>query len=141
MARRRREVSAAGQSTVEFALSVIIFVTLLCGVFDLGRGVYQNNGLAQAARELARVTSVHLGSPIGSSAETAAVLDTQKRLIPALEDPTFTCVDIDGSTVTGTCKPGYWVKVTIHAAFRPVTPLLGFAGSFDFQSSSSIQIP
>ena len=46
----RADRSEGGQSTVEFALAVIIFVTLLCGVFDLGRGVYQNNGLAQAAR-------------------------------------------------------------------------------------------
>jgi hypothetical protein len=135
-----RRYRTAGQSTVEFALSVIVFVTLLCGVFDLGRGVYQNNGLAQAARELARVTSVHIGTPLGNSTETLAVLETQRRLVPALQDPTYACIDIDGSAITSTCKSGDWVKVTIHAVYRPVTPLLGLAGNFDFQSSSSVEI-
>ena len=96
-----------------------VFLALVCGVFDLGRGVYQNNGLSEAARELARVTSVHPGSPLGSSAETAAVLATQKSLIPNLHDPTFSPQDIDGSAVSGTCQPGDWVKVTIHARSRP----------------------
>jgi TadE-like protein len=130
-----------GQATVEFALSVTVFLALVCGVFDLGRGVYQNNGLSEAARELARVTSVHPGSPLGSSAETAAVLATQKSLIPNLKDPTFSCQDIDGSAVSGTCQPGDWVKVTIHAPFTPATPVIGLVGQIDFQSSSSIQIP
>ena len=58
--------SAGGQATVEFALSVIVFVTMLCGVFDLGRGVYENNALSEAAREIARTTSVHPGSPLGT---------------------------------------------------------------------------
>jgi hypothetical protein len=138
---RRTAPSSRGQATVEFALSVTVFLTLMCGVFDLGRGVYQNNGLSEAARELARVTSVHPGSPLGASAQTAAVLATQKKLIPNLQDPTFSCQDIDGSTISGTCQPGDWVKVTIHAPFTPATPIVGLIGQIDFQSSSSIQIP
>jgi|tagenome__1003787_1003787.scaffolds.fasta_scaffold20961429_3 hypothetical protein len=129
-----------GQATVEFALSVLLFLTMLCGVFDLGRGVYTNNALSEAAREVARVTSVHPGTPLGSSAETSAAINGQRGLVPNLRTPSYSCVDIDGSAVSGTCYPGYWVKVTIRASWSPVTPLLALAGSFDFAASSSIQI-
>jgi TadE-like protein len=129
-----------GQATVEFSLSVLLFLTMLCGVFDLGRGVYTNNALSEAAREVARVTSVHPGTPLGSSAETSAAVITQRRLVPNLGTPTYACVDIDGSSISGTCYPGYWVKVTINSSWSPVTPILGLAGTFTFAASSSIQI-
>ena len=50
-----------GQGLVEFSLAVTVFLALIMGVVDLGRVVYQYNGGAEAARELARVTSVHPG--------------------------------------------------------------------------------
>src|SRR5581483_11967192 len=43
-----------GQSMVEFALTVIVLVTLLFGVFDFGRAVYYYNAISFAAREAAR---------------------------------------------------------------------------------------
>jgi Flp pilus assembly protein TadG len=140
MARPRRRARTDGQSTVEFALAVIVFVTMLCGVFDLGRGVYENNALSEAARELARTTSVHPGSPLGTSSETSATLATQRGLVMGMGTPTYSCVDIDGSSVSGTCKPGYWVKVLVTATYSPVTPLLGLTGPFTFTATSSIQI-
>ena len=72
----------AGQGLVEFALAITVFLVLVMGVVDLGRAVYQYNGGAEAARELARVTSVHPGSPLGASAETTDVLRTQRGLVP-----------------------------------------------------------
>jgi len=126
---------------VEFALALILFLVLLMGVFDLGRGIYQWNGVSQAAREIARVTSVHPGATLGTSAQTAAVVATQQGLIPNLGNPTFECVDITGAPTSGTCRPGDWVRVRIAAPWSAVTPLLGMIGSLNIESSSSIQIP
>ena len=39
-----------GQALVEFSLAVTVFLTLVMGVVDLGRAVYQYNGTAEAAR-------------------------------------------------------------------------------------------
>jgi Flp pilus assembly protein TadG len=47
-----------GQSLVEFALVVPIFLLMLFGLVDLGRLVHANSALSQAAREAARVASV-----------------------------------------------------------------------------------
>ncbi|MDQ1383070.1 MAG: hypothetical protein QOG65_449, partial [Actinomycetota bacterium] len=115
---------------------------LMMGIFDLGRAIYQYNGVSEAAREIARVTSVHPGTTLGNSTETAAVVATQKGLIPNLGNPTFTCIDIDGSTLntSTTCVAGNQVKVVIVAPYRPVTPLLGLIGTWNMQSTSAVSI-
>lgn len=113
---------------------------LLMGVFDMGRGIYMYNGVAQASREIARTTSVHPGSPLGSAAQTTAVVATQKKLIPGLSDPTISCADVDGSSVTTTCRAGYQVKVVISAPYQPVTPILGLLGTFNMEATSSVAI-
>ena len=130
-----------GQALVEFSLTVVIFLVLLMGIFDFGRAIYMYNGVAEAAREIARVTSVHPGSTLGNSAETAAVVDTQKGLIPNLGNPTFACRTIDNTAVAGTCKaPDHSVRVTISAVYTPATPVLSFLGSITVSSSSSAKV-
>ena len=59
----RRRQRSRGQALVEFALALPIFLMLMLAVFDLGRAIYMYNGVAEAARELARVTSVYPGTP------------------------------------------------------------------------------
>ena len=144
--RRHRAQSGRGQTLAEFALALPIFLFILMGIFDFGQAIYLYNGVSQASRELARATSVHrcAGTPctLGSSAETTAVLATQQRLIPGLQAPTYTCVDIDGSAINSatTCLPGNQVRVQITARYSPITPILAFIGSFDLKSTSSVSI-
>ena len=144
--RRHRADGGRGQTLAEFALALPIFLFILMAVFDFGRAIYMYNGVSQASRELARATSVHrcAGSPctLGSSAESQAVLATQKSLIPNLQNPTYSCVDIDGSAINSatTCLPGNQVRVRIVARYSPITPLLGLTGTWDLQSTSSVSI-
>jgi len=138
----RRRQRRRGQAMVEFALVLPIFLMMMMAVFDLGRMIYMYNGVAEAARELSRVTSVHPGTPgaLGSTAETAAVLATQKGLIPNLGNPTFTCVDIDGTSIAAICKAGMQVRVVIVAPYAPVTPILSMIGTINLKSSSTFSI-
>jgi hypothetical protein len=135
-----------GQTLAEFAIALPVFLFLLMAVFDFGRAIYMYNGVSQAARELARATSVHrcAGSPcaLGSSPETQAVLATQRGLIPNLRTPSYSCVDIDGSAIhsAATCLPGDQVRVVIVADYTPITPLLGLTGTWNLGSSSSVSI-
>ena len=62
----RANDSRRGQTLVEFALVLPIFFLLLFGVIDMGRFVYMNSTLSQAAREAARVGAVE-ASWIGKS--------------------------------------------------------------------------
>jgi Flp pilus assembly protein TadG len=129
-----------GQGLVEFSIAITIFILLLMGTIDLGRAAYQYNGVAQAARELARVASVHPGSTLGSSSEASSTLAAQQGLVPDLGSPTYTCIDIAGSTVTGACAGGNWVRVTLSSTFTPVTPLAGLLGIVTLTSSASAKI-
>ena len=135
----RRE-GERGQSIVEFALGVTIFLVLLMAVVDGGRAIYQLNGVSEAAREIARTTSVHPGGTLGSSTETAATVGVQGRLVPALTVLSYTCIDIEGASVTGDCQPGDWVRVSVRSRFTPVMPVLSMFGSVDLVSSSSAKI-
>jgi hypothetical protein len=137
-----RRNGSRGQALVEFSLTVMIFLVLLMGIFDFGRAIFMYNGVAEAAREIARVTSVHPGAALGGSPETAAVVTTQKRIIPNLGNPTFACLDIDNTSVTGPeCIPDdHAVKVTISAVYTPATPLLSFLGDITLSSSSTAKM-
>jgi hypothetical protein len=53
---------SSGQGLAEFALVIPIFLVILLAIFDLGRVVWANNVLSNAAREAARFAIVHGGS-------------------------------------------------------------------------------
>lgn len=129
----------AGQTLVEFSLAFTVFMMLLMGIIDLGRLVYQYNGVSEAARALARETSVHPGSPLGESAETTAVLGTQRRLYP-IGTTTYACVDIAGTTISGACDAGNWVRVTVTSPFTPATPLAVILGPVVLTNAASAKI-
>jgi Flp pilus assembly protein TadG len=139
--RRRGEHSSRGQALVEFALTFVLFILLVMGVVDFGHGVFVWNGVAEAARDIAREASVHPGTTLGDSPDVDAVVASHKDLLAGMADPTFQCVGIDGSAITGTCRPGDWVRVDVQASYAPVTPpLLYLVGQITLSSSSSIQI-
>ena len=137
---RRRSTAERGQGLVEFALSITIFLLLLMGTVDLARVVYAYNGVSEAAREISRATSVHPGSTLGTSTETAAALATQQRIIPDLSVVSYACVDLAGVAVTSTCQPGDWVRVTVRSTLRPITPVLSALGGVAITAASSAQI-
>jgi hypothetical protein len=136
----RRPKSDAGQTVAEFAIGIVVFLLILLGIVDAGRAVYQLSGVSQAAREIARTTSVHPGAPLGGSAQTADTVAVQRRLVPGLSVSSYACVDIGGTSVAGPCKPGNWVRVTVTSRFEPSMPLLTLLGPIDLASSGSAEI-
>lgn len=135
-----RPPSELGQSLVEFSLGITVFLAILIGTLDLGRAVYQQNAVSQAAREIARVTSVHPGDTLGASSETAATVAAQRRIVPGLSVTGYSCVDIAGSAVSGSCEPGSWVRVTVVSRFDAALPLLAALGPINLSSASSAEI-
>ena len=132
-----------GQALVEFAISVTVFLMLLMGIFDFGRAIYMNNGLSQAAREVARTASVHQGESDWSDAAKATIA-TQKGLVPGLTFPLWKCVgsgDVDDNAgTTEECDEDSYIVVTARASYTPVS-LLGFLGTINLEAKSRVQIP
>lgn len=137
---------------MEFSLVLIPFLLILMGILDLGRGIYTSNGVAQAARELARATSVHTCDTsastcvLGTSPETAAVLGTQQNLVPGLggagSSVSYACTTITDVVLSSTaCASGSFVRVTVSVPFSVITPLLNMVAPATFSSTTHIQIP
>jgi TadE-like protein len=154
---RRRGVNrregTRGQALVEFSIAVIPFLLLLMGVLDLGRAIYAMNATSQAAREIARTTSVHrcANTPctdLGTSSQTQGTITTQRALIPGLVfDPSvdIDCVDAaDGVIPDEECTPktdiDRFIRVRVRSTFTPVTPLLGVFGDHTLESWSRIRL-
>jgi TadE-like protein len=138
-ARSRRH--PRGQGLVEFSFAIIIFLTVFVGIIDMARGVFTFNGVSEAAREITRETSVHPGTgAIGTSDETVAMVATQRGLVQGLSVTSYSCIDLAGDPVSGTCKPGDWVRVSVEAPFHPVLPLLSALGPIVLTSVSSAEI-
>ena len=139
--RARRHHRAGGQSLVEFALGITVFLTILVGLVDLARAAFLFNGVSDAAREIARVTSVHPGTTtLGSSSETTTSVSNERALVPGLSVTSYACIDLAGASVTGTCQPGDWVKVSVRTSFQPILPLLAPFGPITFTTASSAKI-
>jgi len=148
--RKRATRRGPGQALVEFSLVLIPFLFLLMGAVDLGRGIYVNNAVAQAAREIARVTVVHpcVGSPCTAySAQTQAVIDTQKGLVPGMTDGSvvIVCTDVAdtvlAATDAGTCPAGAFYRATVTVPFNVLTPLLPVPKDFSLSAVSHVKIP
>lgn len=145
-----RAGNGRGQSLAEFSLILIPFLFLLMGCVDLGRGIYVNNAVAQAAREIARATVVHpcVGSPCTTySAETQAVIDGQIGLVPGMtaSSVAIACTDVAGDEIAansaGYCPPGEFYRVTVSVPFAVLTPLLPVPEDFTLGAISHVQIP
>lgn len=54
---RRRGARQRGQALVEFALVLPIFLLIMFGLIDMGRAIYANHTVTQAAREAARLAA------------------------------------------------------------------------------------
>ena len=99
------------------------------------------NGVSQAAREIARETSVHPArrhrhqpgdgrdgrDPDAASSRVSTVTS-------------YACVDIAGVPSAGTCQPGDWVRVTTRRPSTPVMPFLTALGPIVLSSASSAEI-
>ncbi len=131
----------AGQATVEFALSIMVFLLMVVGLFDLGGGVYRYNAVSEAARDIARRTIVHTGITLGQSAETLDTVAVHRRLIPGMGAIAFTCVDAAGAANGHVpCTSGDYVRVTVSATYQPVT-LLPIGGPITLSSTATMRIP
>ena len=116
-------------------------MTIFVGLFDLARAAWLYNGVSDAAREIARVTSIHPGTgTLGGSSETAGTVAAERGIVPGLAVDSYTCIDIAGDPVTGNCQPGHWVKVVVRTSFSPILPVLAVFGPITFSTASSAKI-
>jgi hypothetical protein len=119
---RRGDARTRGQSMVEFALALPIFLLVIFGLIDLGRAVYVSNSLAEAARDGARYGSVQ-----ARSWNDARRTNVESWILDRLSG-------VPSATAAVECAPrnpglGCTVEdivvVTVQSEVEMITPLIG----------------
>ena len=135
-ARRRRD----GQSLVEFAVVLPIFLLLLAGILDFGLGLYSQMTVINAAREGARLGIVEAGNVTAITERVEAMsggLDQSKLTV------TPSCLRPSGSTFVACASPQYQsgdaVVVRVDYQYRMIWPL-AFGTSLDLSSTVQMRI-
>jgi hypothetical protein len=159
-----------GQTLVEFALVLPVFILMLFGMVDFGRFVYMNSVLSQAAREGSRLGSVEaywIGSsdpscgatagpvcpaPAGFKSDVVAAVNRMAAPFgPIPAGQVSVRCDPSGSAPTGawadapaTCagmQPGGLVSVRVSLTYTALTPVIGrIVGSITTSGSATMVI-
>lgn len=119
----RRRQSVRGQSLVEFALVLPLFLLLIFGIIDLGRGVFAYNAIQNAAREGVRVAIVDQNMDV-------IVDEVQQHAIGlGLQDSNVQLKFLEPKTMTTPCNTpiaiSCEVEILVDYAFVPATPIIG----------------
>jgi Flp pilus assembly protein TadG len=146
---RRRD--PRGQTLVEFAFVLPLFVFLLVAIFDLGHVVWANDTLGNGAREAARYAIVH-GAKSGTTGTVQDVKDVARNWAKlAGTGVTVTVCGFTGIGVTGCTGDtnvgdtypyarGTAVTVTVSADVPLAAPAFFGFGSIHLSNSSTMLV-
>ena len=143
----RRSSSDRGQSLVEIAPGLPVFLLFVFGIIDGGRAILAYNQMSQATRNVARVASVTcFDTTTRCDATTAGrpvknAIDAQ---VAGLQGPTtwtVVCIDPATNAPPVTCEPGDIVRVTATSQITMITPIIAQAlGNVNVASTSEATI-
>ncbi len=167
---RRTRTRWRGQSLVEFALVLPIFMVVLFGIVDVSRLVFESSTLSQAAREGARVGAVEAGwlpptvadsacnqpnGPVCPANVTALRADITSAANLEMQ-PFGTVANVYTSCDATTAPTGTWVStncptagaktgglvsVRVTSTWRPITPIISsFFNSIPLSASATMVI-
>jgi Flp pilus assembly protein TadG len=146
---RFRRNGRHGQSLVEFALVLPIFMLLMFGIIDGGRLVFANNDMAQSTRNVARVasTTCFTTTPACDRTSGAIAAAIAAQGSGMLVSPTWTVACVDPATSLArtnngldVCKVGDLVRVTLSSPFVFVTPVASSFGPVTVASKTEQEI-
>jgi Flp pilus assembly protein TadG len=128
--RRHSQQRTLGQSFVEFALILPVFLLFLAATLDLGRVFYANITLNNAAREgafqAAKTPELYVPGQPCNEATNRVVCRVQEESAGSMI--AIKPADIEMKCNPGSCAeaPGSTVTVDVHGSFHLITPILAF---------------
>jgi Flp pilus assembly protein TadG len=115
-----------GQSLVEFALVLPIFLLVVVALVDIGRGVFAYNSITNGAREAARLAIVNQDQTLvrDRGVSQVAIAETDGPSVSVTYRLPTPNVDPRTNAVCAPLNVGCIAVVTFETTFRPVTPLV-----------------
>ena len=129
---RHHSRADAGQSLVEMAIAIVLFVSLTFGIVDAGRLIFAYNLVSSGAREGVRWAAVR-GGTSGRTA-TAADVTSYVRSVTV-----GTPVNVTATWAPDN-QPGSTVAVTVQTDFAPIAPFPGVPRDLNLSSTSTMVI-
>ena len=129
MRRERRSNRRRGQSMVEFALVLPIFMLVLSGILDFGFALYSRMSVISAAREGARAAIMVPDNTTITSVAQAAAISAGAGAGLTLGTPTVTCIQTSASPSSTTvidcttAVSGDSVAVRVNFSYHSFFPL------------------
>jgi Flp pilus assembly protein TadG len=135
MIKRMRARDHRGQTIVEFALILPVFILVLVGIVDFGRAVYASSTIQNAAREAVRVAIVDQNLTV---IETEAIEHAVALGIDAADvDVIFLDADYTSGPCSTTPAVGCIAEVEVRYTYNAATPILGnIVGTINMSGSS-----
>lgn len=107
---RKAHGSQRGNAMIELALVIFVLLTLMAGIFEIGRALWFYETLIKAARDGARTLSVQPNTSIATTgtdkAKTIVVDAAQASGVPNFSSANVTVECLDATYSTGTCTNG-----------------------------------
>ncbi|MBS1253228.1 MAG: hypothetical protein MAG451_02277 [Anaerolineales bacterium] len=138
---------SAGQSLVEFALTLPVLLLILMAVFDMGRAVYAQNVLTHAVREGARYGAIRVAETpchcqdIRSQTENAVFGLALQSVTVAVGSQ---CAGDAGCDSLEAGQESNTIRVAVTHDFTAVTPLvdryLGQSGTITLEAASTMSV-
>jgi Flp pilus assembly protein TadG len=125
----RKHRKERGAAVVEMAFMTIFLLIMVTGIIDLGRAIFTNISIQEAAQE---------GAFYGSFEENVTEAQIAQRVADSTSSPTIDPVNdvtVDCVAATKSKKNGTRVTVTVDHELDLVTPLVGqwLGGSLNLQ--------
>jgi len=131
-----------GQSMVEFALILPLFVLFIVGIFDLGRAFFDFIAITNAAREGARVATFWPGKTTGNNVVNA--VNTEFGSSPSVKIECWNGgPDYEEKPQNNTpleCDSGKPVRVTVTYQFYPILKFF-FPNPIDLTRTAEMMLP
>ena len=149
MKHERQERRSRGQSLVEFALVLPVFLLLIVAVFDGGRAIFAYNQMSQVTRAVARVASTTCFQTTPRCDKTtgpvAASITSQGAGFQGPVTWTVECINpatdaVPTNTGSDFCTVGYLVRVSISSSFSMITPIASSFGPVQVGSKTEQEI-
>ncbi len=146
LSRRRR----SGATTLETAIALSLFVTLILGTVDLGYGLFRHHVLSHAARQLARKAIVHgaLADRKGSwGPEAISMKASDGGPITSAVESTLVGWDLDEVEIEvhwidggNDVRYGNRIHVAMSASYRPIMTFILGNHQFNLTATSTMAV-
>ncbi len=145
-----RQRGRKGATTLETALALSVFVTLILGMVDLGYGVFRQHVLAHSTRQLARQAIVH-----GALAERMAVWGPDPISIRASQADEISAsitsslvgwnleeveIEMEWIDAGNDARQGHRIRVAMTAPYRPMMTFIFGNPSIQLSATSTMSI-